>query len=155
MTLALALGWKYDNAPGIETVDGVLTAWPEALGDAPDETEQAAIIAEYAAFLALPPDPYLNNGGLIRFAANPVIVAENIRFAGASRLVRGRFRATHLTPYPNDQYSATPSVKDPNRCAIQVTNRTATFVEVRVWDAAGALYDPQEITITTERVVTP
>lgn len=55
MTLGAALGWKFDNAPGISTVDGVLTAWPEdSLGPAPTEAEQAAIMAEYGAFLSTP-----------------------------------------------------------------------------------------------------
>lgn len=54
MSLALALGWKYNNAPGICTADGILTAWPEALGPAPDQTEQAAIIEEYEARLSVP-----------------------------------------------------------------------------------------------------
>ena len=54
MTLGAALGWKYDNAPGICTVDGVLTKWPEALGLEPGETEQATIVAEYEDLLASP-----------------------------------------------------------------------------------------------------
>ena len=100
-----------------------------------------------------PVEPYLNNGGLIRFSGSPVIVAENIRFAGATRVRKGVFRAYHEEAYPSNQYSATPSVLDANRCVIQATARTAAYIEVRVWDAAGALYDPAEITVRTERVI--
>ncbi|MGG7581042.1 hypothetical protein [Rhizobium sp. Nf11,1] len=54
MSLGMALGWKFNNAPGILTVDGVLTGWPEALGDIPTEEEQEEILAEYEAFLSAP-----------------------------------------------------------------------------------------------------
>ena len=51
--LAPALSWKYDDAQGISTSDGVLTGWPEILGTPPDETEQLQIIDEYKLFEAL------------------------------------------------------------------------------------------------------
>jgi hypothetical protein len=49
--LGAALGWKHNNAPGIMTRDGVITAWPGALGNKPDAAGVAAIVAEYQAHL--------------------------------------------------------------------------------------------------------
>lgn len=54
MNLAMALSWKFDNAAGIQTVDGVITEWPEDLGDVPTDQEQATILAEYEAYIAAP-----------------------------------------------------------------------------------------------------
>lgn len=108
-----------------------------------------------------PPNPaptpaHLNNGGLARFSgASPVSVYEAIRMAGVTRISKGRYRVTHETPMPSDQYSVMPSVMDANPRTIRYTARTANHVEVRVTDLAGAAQDPTEITIKTERVVTP
>jgi hypothetical protein len=102
------------------------------------------------------PVAYLNNGGLARFTGTvPPNVLENIRMAGVTRVSKGRYRSTHESAMPSDQYSALVTVFDANPRTIRVTARTATFVEVRVTDLAGAVQDPTEITIKTERVVTP
>ena len=103
------------------------------------------------------PEPviYLNNGGLARFTGTvPPQTLEAIRMSGATRVSKGRYRAYHVEAYPSDQYSAMPSVFDANPRTIRVTARTTTYVEVRVTDLAGAVQDPQEITIKTERIVT-
>ena len=98
--------------------------------------------------------PYLNNSGLARFTGtSPVAMRENIRVAGVTRISKGRYRITHESPYPSDQYSATPSVFDVNPRVIRVTARTASHIEVRVVDLAGVAQDPAEITVKTERVV--
>jgi hypothetical protein len=59
MSLAMALGWKFNHEPGIRTKENLetgemeLTGWPEkTLGPAPDKARQAAIMAEYEAHLA-------------------------------------------------------------------------------------------------------
>lgn len=132
------------------------TARPDAGEQINRDMYAAALLCDVGDYVAPEPvanEPYLNNGGLIRFSGNPVIVAENIRMSGATRVRKGVFRAYHEEAYPSNQYSATPSVLDANRCVIQATARTATYIEVRVWDAAGALYDPAEITVKTERVI--
>lgn len=54
MSLAMALSWKFNDAAGIQTVDGVITEWPEDLGEFPTDEEQAAIIADYEAYVAAP-----------------------------------------------------------------------------------------------------
>lgn len=112
---------------------------------------------ELVAYLAPPVStPYLNNGGIARFTGTtPPTVLENIRMAGVTRVSKGRYRATHETPMPSDQYSAIPAVFDANPRTIRVTARTANYVEVRVTDLAGAVQDPTEITIKTERVIIP
>lgn len=112
-------------------------------------------IAPYAPPAPPAEEAYLNNGRLVRFSCVPVTIAENIGFAGVSRLAPGRYRATHSVPYASAQYSVVPAVMDTNACSIRYLNRTANTVEVRVVNAAGLPYDPQEITIKTERVITP
>jgi hypothetical protein len=103
----------------------------------------------------LPTPSHLNSGGLARFTGTtPPGMLENIRMAGVTRVSKGRYRATHETAMPSDQYSALVTVFDANPRTIRVTARTANYVEVRVTDLAGAVQDPTEITIKTERVVT-
>lgn len=102
------------------------------------------------------PVPYLNNAGLVRFTGPaPVTVIENIRMTGVTRVSKGRYRAYHSMPYPSASYAVFPSVLDASPCQIRVSARTAAYAEVRVIDALGLAYDPQEVSIRTERVVTP
>jgi hypothetical protein len=54
VTLGSLLGWKFDNAPGIVTRDGVLTEWPSGLGPRPTDDQITTWTAEYEA--AQPPD---------------------------------------------------------------------------------------------------
>jgi len=49
--LGIALGWKYNDEPGIRTDAGRLTGWPATLGKRPTLQQQRAIIQEYAAYL--------------------------------------------------------------------------------------------------------
>ena len=44
-----ALGWKYNNEPGICTRDDKLTAWPTKLGPPPTDAEIAAIMQDWLA----------------------------------------------------------------------------------------------------------
>jgi len=37
MNIANLLSWKFNDAEGIETVDGVLTRWPRSLGEWPTQ----------------------------------------------------------------------------------------------------------------------
>jgi hypothetical protein len=112
---------------------------------------------EVLAFLnpPVPPvAPHLNNGGLARFSgAAPVSVLEAIRMAGVTRISKGRYRVTHEEAMPSDQYSVGLSVMDANPRTVRYTARTASYVEVRVTDLAGAVQDPAEITVQTQRVV--
>jgi len=111
-------------------------------------------IAPYVAPEPAPIIPHLNNGGLARFTgAAPASMLENIRMSGVTRVAKGRYRVTHTTAMPSDQYSVTPSVLDANPRSIRVTARTASYVEVRVIDAAGVAQDATEITVMTERVI--
>lgn len=122
--------------------------WVDALGGEPSpEAVEEAVLPQ-----SLP--PHLNSGGLARFSgALPVIMAEQIRMAGVTRVAKGRYRATHETAMPSDQYSVLVTVMDPNPRIWRVTARTATYVEVRTTDLSGVAQDVAEITIKTERVV--
>lgn len=115
--------------------------------------------AEVLAYLnppAPPVEPHLNNGGLVRFSGSaPVSVYEAIRMAGVTRISKGRYRVTHETAMPSDQYSVGLAVMDANPRTVRYTARTANYVEVRVTDLAGAVQDPAEITVSTQRVVQP
>ena len=115
--------------------------------------------AEVIAYLNPPaptPEPHLNNGGLARFSgAAPVAIYEAIKMAGVTRVSKGRYRITHEEAMPSDQYSVGLAVMDANPRTIRYTARTANYVEVRVTDLAGAVQDPAEITIQTQRVVSP
>jgi hypothetical protein len=113
--------------------------------------------AEVLAYLApAPAAPHLNNGGLARFTGTaPATVLEAIRVTGATRVSKGRYRVTHEEAMPSDQYSATPSIFDANPRNIRITARTASYVEVRVTDLSGVAQDAAEITVKTERVITP
>ncbi len=106
---------------------------------------------------ATPPDPpHLNHGGLVRFTGvAPSLVLENIRMNGVTRISKGRYRITHEAAMTSDQYSAMPSILDISPRNVRVTARTAVYVEVRVTDEAGAAQDAAELTVKTERVVTP
>lgn len=46
--IGVAIGWKYNHAPGIETKGGKITAWPDGIGPQPTEAEIAIIVDEYA-----------------------------------------------------------------------------------------------------------
>jgi hypothetical protein len=48
----MILGWKYNHAPGITTVDGVIRDWPEALGKKPTKAQIDAMGVEYDAWKA-------------------------------------------------------------------------------------------------------
>ena len=50
--LAYAIGWQFDNAPGVCTSEGYLTKWPDALGDWPTDAQQQAWVEEYETYLA-------------------------------------------------------------------------------------------------------
>jgi len=116
----------------------------------PDDPEVVAYLTP------APAVPHLNNGGLARFTgAAPVSVLEAIHMAGVTRISKGRYRVTHEEAMPSDQYSAMPSVMDANPRVPRITARTASYVEVRVTDLAGAVQDPAEITVQTQRVVQP
>jgi hypothetical protein len=105
---------------------------------------------------SIPPPPHINNGGLARFTgAAPVSVLEAIKMAGVTRISKGRYRVTHEEVMPSDQYSVGLAVMDALPRTIRYTARTANYVEVRVTDLAGAVQDPAEITVSTQRVVTP
>jgi|GEM_PF-4452810 hypothetical protein len=99
--------------------------------------------------------PRLNNGGLARFSgASPSTLFEGLRVTSVTRVSKGRYRAYHETPYPSDQYSVIASVFDASPRTVRVTDRKTNYVEVRATDLDGAVQDPAEITIRTERVVT-
>lgn len=123
--------------------------------------EEAAWLAESEAndpVLHPPPgpEPHLNYGGLARFSgAAPIVVYESIRMAGVTRVSKGRYRVLHEEAMPSDQYSVFASVLDANPRNIRVTARTTAYVEVRVTDNANAVQDPTEVSVKTERVVTP
>jgi hypothetical protein len=127
---------------------------PEQLGRDLYAEALGGEVGSYVAPEPVAPDPYLNNGGLIRFSGTiPPQTLEAIRMSGATRVSKGRYRAYHVEAYPSDQYSVMPSVFDANPRTIRVTARTTGYIEVRVTDLAGAVQDPQEITVKTERVV--
>lgn len=114
------------------------------------------VIADYVEPEPTPIAPHLNHGGLVRFTGvAPCIVLENIRMSGVTRIAKGRYRVTHETSMPSDQYSVLPSVFDINPRNIRATARTAVYVEVRVTDEAGVAQDASELTVKTERVITP
>ncbi|MFN4283524.1 MAG: hypothetical protein ACK4NA_12880 [Alphaproteobacteria bacterium] len=52
--IGLVLGWKFNHAPGIETRDGVITAWPDSLGPLPTADQIATWTAEYEARVEVP-----------------------------------------------------------------------------------------------------
>jgi hypothetical protein len=100
--------------------------------------------------------PHLNHGGLVRFTGlAPSVILENIRMSGVTRIAKGRYRVTHETSMPTDQYSAMPAVLDINPRNIRITSRTTGYVEVRVTDEAGVAQDATELTVKTERVIFP
>jgi len=49
MSLGLVLGWKFNHKQGIQTCDGVITAWPDALGNLPTQEQIAIWTSEYEA----------------------------------------------------------------------------------------------------------
>lgn len=123
--------------------------------------EEAAWLAESEAndpVLHPPPgpEPYLNGGGLARFAgtAPATMSTDSIRMAGVTRVSKGRYRVSHAEAMSSDQYSVMPSVLDANPRLVRVAARTANYVEVRVTDLAGVAQDATEITVKTERVIT-
>jgi hypothetical protein len=113
--------------------------------------------ADVLAYLApAPAEPHLNGGGLARFSGTlPAVLHEAIRMAAVTRISKGRYRVTHEEAMPSDQYSVGLAVMDANPRTIRYTARTSNYVEVRVTDLAGAVQDPTEITVQTQRVVNP
>lgn len=48
--LSDALGWKFNNEPGMTTIDGVIVEWPEkVLGPKPEGAALQAILDDYVA----------------------------------------------------------------------------------------------------------
>ena len=111
-------------------------------------------IQPYVAPEPVPVPPHLNYGGLVRFTGPaPSAVLEAVRVIGASRVVKGRYRALHESAMPSDQYSAIVCVLDSRPLIARITARTVDYIEVRVTDLAGVAQDPTEVTIKTERVI--
>lgn len=52
ISLGAALGWKYNHAEGMTTIDNELADWPNSLGPRPNVGELAQIITEYQAYVA-------------------------------------------------------------------------------------------------------
>ena len=124
--------------------------WVDAIGDEPTQDDVDDVLHPVVA----PLPPHLNYGGLARFSGtSPVTILEAIRMAGVTRVSKGRYRVSHETPMPSDQYSVMPSVMDPLPRTIRVTARTASYVEIRVTDLAGVAQDPAEAIVKTERVI--
>ena len=46
-----AIGWKHNHEPGIRTREGVITAWPETLGDMPTQEQVEQWEIEWLAFV--------------------------------------------------------------------------------------------------------
>lgn len=125
---------------------------PQYVPTTPDDDAQAAIDA--AAWEARTPSYHINGGALIRFSAtNPITIYENLGMAGVARLAKGRYRITHQTPMPTDQYSVFPDVMDLSVKYVRYTARTTDYVEVRVVDATGAAADATEVSVKIERVI--
>lgn len=155
-----------------EIIDGIVantslwdgaTAWSPAGTWVQSDTAQIGWSYDGSVFTpptVIPPDalpftPYLNNDGMVRFAAvAPVVVYENIRLASVTRVAKGRYRVYHDTPMPTDQYGVWPSVFDAAVKTVRVTARTVDYVEVRVTDQTNAAADATEVTVKVERVVT-
>lgn len=120
---------------------------------APENAVQKWIDGEWLPYIPSA-SPHLNGGRLARFSGSaPATVLENIGMSGVTRVAKGRYRVTHTAALPSDQYSVMPSVFDANPRSIRVTARTASYIEVRVIDAAGVAQDATEITVKTESVI--
>lgn len=52
MDSGMILGWKFNNAPGIKTIDGLIVEWPSSLGAMPTDAQIAAWGEEYDAAMA-------------------------------------------------------------------------------------------------------
>ena len=52
--IGAVLGWKFNHTSGIETRDGVITAWPESLGAVPTQEQILAWTVEYEARAQVP-----------------------------------------------------------------------------------------------------
>lgn len=116
---------------------------------------QGGVVDPYQAPPVIITPPRLGDGGLARFTGPaPSMVLEAIGIAGVTRISKGRYRVVHESPMPSDQYSVLPAVMDALPRSIRVTARTAAYVEIRVTDLDGAVQDPAEATVRTERVVT-
>jgi hypothetical protein len=50
--LGAILGWKFDNVPGIKTVDDILIEWPISLGALPTDDQIQTWATEYLAHLS-------------------------------------------------------------------------------------------------------
>lgn len=50
--IGTVLGWKFNHAPGIKTIDGVITEWPALLGDVPTQAEIDTYTGEYETYFA-------------------------------------------------------------------------------------------------------
>lgn len=145
----------YVQRDGSNAVCGVYANAQEGYAEEWLEPDDPEVLA-YLNPPAPTPEPHLNNGGLARFSgAAPVSIYEAIKMAGVTRVSKGRYRVTHEVAMPTDQYSVGLAVMDANPRTIRYTARTANYVEVRVTDLAGAVQDPAEITIQTQRVITP
>ena len=139
MSLAAALGWKYDNAPGIKTVDNVLVDWPEELGVAPDETEQAAIIAEYEYYLENPTPLEVEP---IRIGCALKITTED----GAVSSIAGSFRIAAVMLFDTGVFFAIfnrnlggtqPFVIPNNGVSVSISEWGGDYAMIEVRDHAG------------------
>jgi hypothetical protein len=72
-SLGTVLGWKFDHFPGIKTRNGVLTAWPEGLGDPPTQGQITAWTAEYENRPETPEEALARTDTDMRFVAEDVL----------------------------------------------------------------------------------
>lgn len=139
MTLGAALGWKYDNTPGICTVDGVLTAWPDALGPAPDEAAQAAIVAEYEDYLANPP-PVEAQPTRIACALRVPVENDEVQVIGGSYRVAAMMlmdTGTFLAIFSQNLGETQPYLIPNNGVSIEITEWGGDYAMLEIRDHAG------------------
>lgn len=146
------IGWDAEGNSETVAADYAIFRQPD---DGPvGFVNNGGVIEPYEPPVVTPPTARIDNSGLVRATGvSPCTILENIRMSGVTRIAKGRYRVTHETAMPTDQYSVMASVFSVDPRNIRVTARTPQFIEVRVTDEAGVAQDATEFTVKAERVV--
>lgn len=156
MSLALALGWKYGHAPGIETVGGVLTAWPDVLGPMPSEADLEQIVAEYEDFVSLPAPKLpttiatakltVADGSIDGFTVDSAI-------SGGFQIDLGKFWIFLSAPFEDADYIVNVFDGGLFRCYVQPDDYASDSFVITTTDLAGSPADPACISVIITKAI--
>lgn len=146
------MSWIWVSRDEVGDITGVYqVAQPTFAGELIRSTDPAVI-----AFLEGVVRKEVVNCGIIRFtvAANTISTTDDtIGVGGVTRVSAGRYRIYYSAPDDNLTILASVDIRDAVDVRGRVSNKTSSFVEVRVVNAAGTATDAAEVTVKMDKII--